>query len=127
MISLDNQVQEKVALQTVIGLKFVNKSDVVLIQYLTNTSDSKLNWTVLLNTGETIRLKMNITAKDILDNMKTSHYIQISQTMILNIDYLSTIELKTRKCLLVAPFDKTECYISRLYLKNVRQQFELSI
>lgn len=87
MISLDNRVQDKIALQTVIGLKFVNKRDVVMIQYLTNTSDSKLNWTVLLNTGEMIRLKMNITAKDILENMKTSLYIQISQTMILNIDY----------------------------------------
>lgn len=81
----------------------------------------------MLNTGELIRLKQNITAKDILTSLNNPLYVQISQTVILNVDYLLTIELKTRKCLLAIPFEKIDCYVSRLFLKNIRQQFELNI
>ncbi|MDD3194830.1 MAG: LytTR family DNA-binding domain-containing protein [Paludibacter sp.] len=118
---------EKIALQTVIGLKFVNKSDIVLIQYVATAADSKLTWTVMLNSGDTIRLKLNNTAKDILTSLNRSNYVQINQTVILNIDYLSTIELKTRKCVLVSPFEKYEYYVSRLFLKNIRKQYELNL
>lgn len=116
-----------VALQTVIGLKFVKKKEIVLIQYCKSSSDSKMFWTVLLSTSETVRLKQNITAKDILDNLQQPECIQVSQTIILNINYLTTIELKTRKCLLTPPFENIDCYVSRLYLKNIRQQFELAL
>lgn len=118
---------ERIALQTVVGLKFVNKSSVVLIQYLPSITDKKLTWTVMLETGEHVRLKLNITAKDILESLHRDYFIQISQTIIINVDYLSFIELKTRKCIFNNPFDKLECYVSRLYLKNIRQQYELLI
>ncbi|MDX9749374.1 MAG: hypothetical protein RBT57_12830 [Paludibacter sp.] len=123
----ETSINDKIALQTVIGLRFVNKSDIVLIHYVSTTADSKLIWTVMLNTGELIRLKQNITAKDILTSLNNPLYVQISQTVILNVDYLMTIELKTRKCLLASPFEKIDCYVSRLFLKNIRQQFELNI
>lgn len=123
----ETSINDKIALPTVIGLRFVNKSDIVLIHYVSTTADSKLIWTVMLNTGELIRLKQNITAKDILTSLNNPLYVQISQTVILNVDYLLTIELKTRKCLLASPFEKIDCYVSRLFLKNIRQQFELNI
>lgn len=116
-----------VALQTVIGLKFVKKKEIVLIQYSKSSCDSKMFWTVLLCTSETVRLKQNITAKDILESLQQPECIQVSQTIILNINFLTAIELKTRKCLLIPPFETIECYVSRLYLKNIRQQFELAI
>jgi two-component system LytT family response regulator len=117
----------KIALQTVIGLKFVNKCDIVFIKYSASNVDSKFTWTVYLKNGDLIRLKINITAKDILSSLDMQNYVQISQTVILNIDYLSTIELKTRRCLLLPPFENFECYVSRLFLKNIRERFEICL
>lgn len=120
-------ITDKVALQTIIGLKFVKKNDIVLIQYNGTKPESKMFWNVILNTAESVRLKQNITAKDILDSLNHTDYVQISQTMIINIHYLSEIELKSRKCILLPPFEKYECVVSRLYLKVIRKQFELQV
>lgn len=119
---------DKLALQTIIGLRFVQKRDIVFIQYNTgSTEGGKMNWTVVLSNLEIIKLKQNITAKDIIDSINHIDYVQISQTMIINIHYLSEIELKSRRCILINPFDKFECVVSRLYLKVIRKQFELRI
>lgn len=116
---------EFVAFQTYIGLRYLNKDKVVYFEY-DKDDDSRLRtWKVYLNNFEIIKLKTNTTSKDILECFENHNFVQINQSTILNINYLSSIELKSRKCVLETPYNNKEMTISRLCLNVIKSKYEI--
>lgn len=115
-----------IALQTVIGLRFVNKKNVVYFEYGKDEKSGKSQWEAFLNNTEIIKLKINTSSKDILRHFEAYDFIQISQSNIINMDYFSSVELKSRKCILEKPFDNKEMIISRAYFNEIKSKYELN-
>lgn len=123
-IAKQNQINKDwVGLQTNIGIRFVNKSDIVIFRYSNKTNSQKERWEVLLQSSETFQLKINSTSKDILKYFSDEEFIQISQKCIVNIKYLKSVETKSRKCTLHEPFENNDYVISRSYFNDIKERF----
>lgn len=120
------QPNKFIALQTVIGLRFVNKKNVVYFEYGKDEKSGKSQWEAFLNNAEIIKLKINTSSKDILRHFEAYDFIQISQSNIINMDYFSSVELKSRKCILEKPFDSKEMIISRAYFNEIKSKYEIN-
>jgi len=70
-------------------------------------------------------LKLNTSSKDIMKYFEYHDFIQISQSNIVNMRFFSSIELKSRKCILHTPYDEKEMIISRAYLSELKNKFEI--
>ena len=88
----------------------------LIIEYL---KDKRL-WQVELFNQTKLCLKKNTTAGDIIGY--SDAFVQISQSAIININYLAMI--KSKQCLLYPPFsDKEDLIISRGFLKELQERF----
>ena len=77
-------------------------------------------WQVELFNQTKLCLKKNTTAGDII--VYSDAFVQISQSAIININYLAMI--KSKQCLLYPPFsDKEDLIISRGFLKELQERF----
>lgn len=109
----------KFALQTMTRLLFLRFSEILFFQYL---EDNRC-WQVMLTNMNCHRLRLNIKAKDILQ--MSASFIRINSGCILNVEYLSSIENRTLKCILYAPFTHLELFASRRFLTKIKETLEL--
>ena len=116
---------EFIAFQTLIGLRFINKRSVVYFEYSKDEKSERSLWEAYLDNAEIIKLKLNTTSKDIMKHFGNHDFIQISQSNIVNMNFFSSIELKSRKCILHPPFENKEMIISRAYLNEIKGRFEI--
>lgn len=110
-ILIDNG--KKIALNTVSGLSLLEKNDIL---YFEHCSDC---WTAILTNMTHHRLKVNTSSKDI--SGISPMFVQVHQNYIININYLSSIENKTLRCVFLPPFNHLEIFVSRrnyVKLKN---------
>ena len=90
------------------------------IGYFQHQKDKK-QWEAALTDQTQVQLKRTTTADDILSY--SDSFCQINQHQIINIDYLSIIEGKT--CRLLPPFHAISLEISRKFMKELQDKFEL--
>lgn len=109
----------KFALQTMTSLLLLRRSEILYFRYLDDTRC----WQVTLTNMEHHRLRMTIKAKEIL-NLSQS-FIRINSNCILNIEYLSSIENNTLRCVLYAPFSHLEIMASRRYYSRIKEGLEI--
>ena len=101
-------------ISTVTGFRFLRLEEIGYFEYL---KDKRL-WQVELFNQTKLCLKKNTTAGDIIGYA----FVQISQSAIININYLAMI--KSKQCLLYPPFsDKEDLIISRGFLKELQERF----
>lgn len=117
----DNQ---KVFLPTFSGLRFVYKDEIVLFSFAAENC-TKACWHALLADHSTLRLSKTTNANKITEMMQDKSFFKISQSAILNLQYLNAIEFKTRRCLLIPPFDREELVLSRSSFNELKEKFEL--
>lgn len=99
-------------ISTVTGFRFLRLEEIGYFEYL---KDKRL-WQVELFNQTKLCLKKNTTAGDIIGY--SDAFVQISQSAIININYLAMI--KSKQCLLYPPFsDKEDLIISRGFLKEL--------
>jgi two-component system LytT family response regulator len=104
-------------LATINGYQMLRKEQIGYFEY---QKEKKL-WIVVLSNQTKLQLKRSSSAEDILNY--ASHFIQISQRHIINLDYLSTIVGKD--CQLLPPFHQiTTLTISRNFLKLLEEKFD---
>jgi len=108
----------KFALQTVTGLLIIKRSEVIYFQH-----NSSLHiWQIFLTENRTAKLRGSTTAKEILN---ISHFFcQVNHNMIVNIDYLASIDTHSR-CLLHPPYDCIEITVSRRYFSKLKEMLEI--
>ena len=109
----------KFALQTMTSLLLLRCTEILLFRDLDDTRC----WQVTLTNMEQHRLRMTIKAKEIL-NLSQS-FVRINSNCILNIEYLSSIENNTLRCVLYSPFEHLELTASRRHFSKIKEMLEM--
>ena len=103
-------------ISTVTGFKLLRLEEIGFFEYLKD----KRQWQVVLFNQTRLNLKRNTKAEDIISYSQA--FVQISQSAIVNVNYLAMIDGKC--CQLYPPFhDKNDLIISRSYLKELQERF----
>ena len=120
-----NGLHDIVALPTNLGLKFVDNNRILLFRSIRESVLEKSSWEVLLTDSTSIKLSINTTAEKIIQLMTEGRFLLINQSCIINLNYLCTVEFKSRDCLLIPPFDNIKLTVSRTQLSKLRETFEV--
>lgn len=110
--------QESIFLYTTItgNLQLIHMEHIGYFRYC---SQSRL-WEIMLFNGHALALRRNTNSLKILS--LHPHLIQISQSYIININYLVSIE--DNNCILLPPFHKTKpLQISKSFMKKLKDKF----
>lgn len=103
-------------ISTVTGFKMLRIEEIGFFEY----SKDKRQWQVTLFNQTKLSLKKNTKAEDIITY--SDSFVQISQSIIINIGYLAVINGK--QCQLYPPFsDREDLHISRGFLKELQERF----
>ena len=106
----------KAVRSAVTGFKLLRLEEIGFFEYLKD----KRQWQVVLFNQTRLNLKRNTKAEDIVSYSQA--FVQISQSAIVNVNYLAMIDGKC--CQLYPPFhDKGDLVISRSYLKELQERF----
>lgn len=116
---------EIIALPTNLGLRFIDKNRILLFRRIQGSLTEKSSWEALLTDMTAIKLGANTTADRITQLLSKERFLQINQSCIINLNYMSMVEFKTRSCLLVPPFDTMKLSVSRTQLSALREAFEV--
>ena len=116
---------EIIALPTPTGLRFLKKNEVAIIQYDKQPGWAKSYWYACLFNHEIIRLKSGLNATQLFHFMGYQYFVQVNQAVIVNLNYVCNIEIKSRRCIMLPPFEKTKLIISRNCMCNIRERFEV--
>jgi two-component system LytT family response regulator len=118
-------LNQMVALPTNRGLQFLPKTDLVYVECQKSAFNLRSTWSVVLNNHQEIRLRPNSNATSIIHHLGSDHFIPLSQSVIVNIAYVSMVEYKTQRCFLYPPFDQKPFKISRQYLSALKDRFDV--
>lgn len=105
----------KFAVQTISRLLLLRRSEILYFQY----SEDTRWWQMTLTNMEQYRLRLSTKAKDILNFCPS--FIRVNTDCILNIDYLSSVENNTLRCILYAPFSHLEISASRRHYSKIKE------
>ena len=100
----------KFAVQTVSRLLLLRRSEILYFQY----SEDARCWQMTLT-----NMELSTKAKDILNFCPS--FIRVNTDCILNIDYLSSVENNTLRCILYAPFSHLEISASRRHYSKIKE------
>lgn len=117
-------ITEIISLPTPIGLRFMDKNNIILLQCTKEHIHDKPVWKAILTDLSEVKLRTGTTAKEILELMGKRKFIQINQSAILNLNYLGYIEFKTRDCQLIPPFNGIRLIVSRTHLYDLRNKYD---
>ena len=112
------QNQESIFLYTTItgSLQLIHLEEIGYFRY---NSKSKL-WEVMLSNKHTLILKRNTNSQKILS--LHPYLLQISQSYIINISYLASIE--DNNCVLLPPFNDAELLqVSKSFMKKLKEKY----
>lgn len=109
----------KFAVQTVSSLLLLRLSEILYFQY----SDETRCWQMTLTNMEQHRLRLSTKARDILS--LNASFVRINTDCILNIDYLSSVENNTLRCVLYASFNHLEITASRRHYGKIKEALKL--
>lgn len=107
-------IVNKLAFQTLENIVLAAFDEVLYFEYI----PKKQRWSLRLTSNECHVLKSTTTSKLLL--AKHDSFVQISQSCIINIKYLQSIENMTLKCRLYPPFSNIELSMSQRYYANLR-------
>ena len=116
---------QMVTLPTNRGLQFIPKADLVYAECQKSAFSLRSTWTVVLNNNQVIKLRPNCNAASIIKYLGPEFFIPLSQSVIVNISYVSMVEYKTQSCYLFPPFDQKPLKISRQYLARLKERFDV--
>ena len=122
--SVSQGITEIISLPTPIGLRFMDKNNIVLLQCIKEQANDKPVWKAILTDLSEVKLRTGTTAKDIQELMGITKFIQINQSAILNLNYLGSVEFKTRDCQLIPPFNGIKLVASRSHLYDLRNKYD---
>lgn len=109
----------KIAVQTIKCLLLLHRQEILCFQYFDDTRC----WQMILTSMEKHRLRSNTKAKDIL--MLCPDFIRVNPNCILNIDYLSSVENGTLRCILYAPFNNFTIVVSRRHYSKIKETLQM--
>jgi len=124
IVPVSQGITEIISLPTPIGLRFMDKNNIVLLLCIKEQGNEKPVWKATLTDLTEVKLRTGTTAKDILELMGKTKFIQINQSAILNLNYLGSVEFKTRECQVIPPFNGIKLVASRTHLYDLRNKYD---
>lgn len=121
----DIAISQMAALPTNTGLQFIPKSEIVFVVCQKSSLGFRSIWSATLNDQNTVKLRANTRASDIISYLGPENFIALNQSIIVNISFVNQIEYKTHDCYLFPPFDTSPVRISRHYMAELRERFDL--
>jgi two-component system LytT family response regulator len=118
-----SNISESISLPAPIGLKFLDKNNILFFHKSGNHLEKK-SWNAMLTDRSQIKLRYGTSSKDILEFAGSSKFMRLNQSLIININYLYDIEYKTRICHLIPPFNDIQIIASRANMSSIRKKFE---
>jgi two-component system, LytTR family, response regulator len=115
---------QRITLPTIDGLSFFNKEEIVFLEYISYEIGIKPYWAVLTYDNRKIMLRRKIKGISLLDNLNDSNFFMINSGMIINLDYLNSVDYKNHTCQLVPPFDKLKYQIARNKMTQFKEQYD---
>ncbi|HEX3007996.1 MAG TPA: response regulator transcription factor [Bacteroidales bacterium] len=114
----------RVFIPTSTGLRLLFKDEIVFFAFEDPKLD-KSGWAALLNSLATVKIRNKANAKSIYDTLKDPNFFKANPSTILNLNYLNAIEFKTRRCVLIPPFDQYEIILSRSAFAELKDNFDM--
>ena len=107
-------------IQTATGIMLTGIDKILLFQY-----DKEQNsWTMMhIDNYKLYKLRKGTSAEELL--LFNKMFIQISKDCIINLQYLTSIENKTLRCLFCYPHDHIERTASQRFYKRIREALEI--
>jgi DNA-binding LytR/AlgR family response regulator len=102
----------------------MDKNNIIMLQCTKEQAQDKPGWKAILTDMSEVKLRNGTTAKELLDLMGKRMFVQINQSAILNLQYLGSIEFKTRDCQLIPPFNGIRLLASRTHLSELRNKYD---
>ncbi len=109
----------KLAIQTVSELLLVKPEQMLMFNY----ASAQRSWVLTLTDRTTHVLRKSVAADDIL--AMDSSLTRVSNTGIININYLAAIENSTQRCRFCPPFDDLQMTASRRYFSKLKERLDL--
>ena len=114
----------RVFIPTATGLRLLYKDEIVVFAFQDEKIDAT-GWGALLNSQDVVKIRSKANAKSIFDTLKDASFFKVNPSVILNLSYLNAIEFKTRKCILVPPFNKYDIVLSRSAFSELKDSFDM--
>jgi two-component system, LytTR family, response regulator len=115
---------QRISLPASEGLCFFQRDEIVAFDYISHENGVKPYWSVLTYDNRKTMLRRNIKGQDLLGHINSPDFFMINSGTIINLNYLSFVDYKTRNCLLVPPFDKLRYQIARIKMAKFRERFD---
>lgn len=121
---IQNDSDSRVSLPTANGLCFLQKDEIVAIEYIVNGNAIRPHWEVITYNNQRIGLRRNTKGQDLLVLVNNHDFFMINSAVILNLNYLSMVDYKTRDCVMVPPFNNFKYQIARNKLAKFKERHD---
>ena len=115
---------QRISLPASEGLCFLQRNEIVAIEYISHYEGVKPFWEVLTYNDRKIPLRRNTTGQALLVHINCPDFFMINSGAIINLNFLSFVDYKTRNCMLVPPFNKLKYQIARNKMSKFKERFD---
>lgn len=121
---IHNEGNQRVSLPTSEGLFFIQKNEIVSIEYISNEEGTKPYWSAQIFDNRKVGLRRNVKGQDLLVLLNSHDFFMINSGVIINLNYLSFVDYKNRDCIMVPPFDKMKYSIARNRIGKFKERYD---
>lgn len=115
---------EIITFPTHTGVRFFKTHEIIYIYFEKEKGWKKGYWFLYLYDHQVVRLRSGLNSAKLNDMLADKKFLQINQSTLINLNYVSSIEQKSQECMFLPPYNNIILKISRHYMKNVREQFD---
>ncbi|MBV5314029.1 MAG: response regulator transcription factor [Prolixibacteraceae bacterium] len=124
---IQTEGNHRVSLPTSDGVYFLQKNEIVSLEYIAYEKSVKPYWAVMTFDTKKITLRRNVKGQDLLGLLNSPDFFMVNSGTIINLNYLSYVDYKNRDCLMVPPFDKLKYQIARNKLAKFKERYDRMI
>jgi len=121
---IQSEGSQRISLPATEGLFFIQREEIVAVEYITCEDGVKPYWAIVTYDDRKIALRRTINGQTLLGHINSPDFFMINSGTIINLNYLSFVDYKSRNCLLVPPFDKLKYQIARNKMAKFKERYD---
>jgi two-component system LytT family response regulator len=122
---ISERIKQMIAVPTHTGLQFICRNDIVFAECHKAALNLRSAWQITLTDHQIIKLRQNTNAEVLQKHLGIDTFIQLSQSVLVNLHFVNSIEYKTHLCYLFPPFDTSPLKISRQFMAELKGRFDV--
>lgn len=120
-----DRLRQMIAVPTHTGLQFICRNDIVYADCRKAALNLRSAWQITLTDNQSIKLRQNAKAEVLQKHLGPDTFIQLSQSVLVNLHFVNSIEYKTQLCYLFPPFDTIPLKVSRQFMAELKERFDV--